>query len=160
MKVSDLMTAGPGCCASGDSLGAAAEIMRERDCGAVPVVDADMEIVGIITDRDICLALAAGNKKASELKVGDTASRDVTACRPRDKIGRVLKVMKKKRVRRLPVIDADKKLVGIITIGDIILGSGKDKSLRKKAFSALKEISHPRSIVLHEIAQVKVGKTN
>lgn len=153
MKVKDLMTADPGYCGPGDPLSVAAGIMRERDCGAVPVVDENLKVLGIITDRDICMAAAARNKKASEIKVGDAVSGEVICCRPEDKIGQALKAMKKKQIRRLPVHDADKKLVGVITIGDIILASENHKSLRKRAYSALKEITHPRAIVLREISK-------
>jgi CBS domain-containing protein len=151
MKAKDLMTGEPGFCASGDALKKAAEIMSERDCGFVPVVDAGMAVTGVLTGRDICIALSSRNKKPSEIKAGEIASGDPVCCRPDDKIKDVLKVMKKKRVRRLPVRDGDKRLVGVLTIKDIIHASERDKSLRKKTYSVLRELAKPRVIVLFEI---------
>jgi CBS domain-containing protein len=151
MKAKDLMTGDPGFCLSGDTLKKAAEIMSERDCGFVPVVDAEMVVTGVITGRDICIALARRSKKASEINAGEIAGSDPVCCRPDDKIKDVLKVMKKKRVRRLPVRDGDKRLVGVLTIRDIIHASERDKSLRKRTYSVLRELAKPRSIVLFEI---------
>lgn len=146
------MTPGPGYCLATDPLARAAEIMRTLDCGVVPVVDAGMEILGMITDRDIAMTLASRNKKASEVKVGDSISGDVVSCRPDDKIGDLLKLMKKNQIHRLPVRGADRKLVGIVSIRDVILAAEKHKGLRKKAYSALGKISRPGPILLHEIS--------
>lgn len=151
MKAKDLMTGEPGFCLSGDTLKKAAEIMSERDCSFVPVVDAEMAVTGVITGRDICIALARRNKRASEIKAGEIAGSDPVCCRPDDKIKDVLKLMKKKRVGRLPVRDGDKRLVGVLTIKDIIHASERDKSLRKKTYSVLRELAKPRVIVLFEI---------
>ena len=152
MKAKDLMTGDPGFCLSGDPLTKAAEIMNQRNCGFVPVVDADMAVTGVVTGRDVCVALAARKKN---VKVGEIASGDPVCCRPDDKIKDVLKLMKKKRVRHLPVRDGDKRLVGVLTIRDIILASTHDKSLRKRTYSALRELARPRSIVLFEIPDAR-----
>jgi CBS domain-containing protein len=151
MKAKDLMTGEPGFCLSGDTLKKAAEIMRERACGFVPVVDAGMAVIGVITGRDISIALGSRNKKPSEIRAGEIASSDPVCCRPDDKIKDVLKVMKEKRLRRLPVQDGDKRLVGVLTIRDIIHASEREKSLRKKTYSVLRELAKPGSIVLFEI---------
>jgi len=151
MKAKELMTGDPGFCLSGDTLKKAAEIMSERDCGFVPVVDAERAVTGVITGRDIGIALARRSKKASEIRAGEIAGRPPVCCRPDDRIKDVLKLMKKKRVRRLPVRDGDKRLVGVLTIKDIIHASERNKSLRKRAYSVLRELAKPRSIVLFEI---------
>lgn len=153
MKVKDLMTGEPGYVRDSESLTKAADIMWQRDCGAVPIVDAEMKVSGMITDRDICKALTNRNKKASEIKAGEIATGEVIGCRPDDKITDALKKMKKNQLRRLPVRDGDKKLIGIISIRDIIFASEKKKALRKKAYSALLQIAKPSSIVLHEITE-------
>ena len=153
MKVKDLMTMDPGFMRAGEPLTKAAEIMGQRDCGVVPVVDAEMKVTGMITDRDICRALTSRNKKASEIKAAAIAAADVVSCRPDDKITDVLKKMKKNQLRRLPVTDGDKKLVGIVSIRDIIFASEKKKALRKKAYSTLLRLAKPSAIVLHEIGE-------
>lgn len=151
MKVKDLMTAEPGFCLSGDTLVKAAEIMSERDCGFVPVVDNEMAVLGVITDRDICIALTGRNKKPSEIKAGDIITGDAACVRPNDKVQAVLKAMKKKQVRRFPVRDGDKRLVGVISLRDVILAAEKEKRLRKKVYGVVKELARPRSIVLFEV---------
>lgn len=153
MKVKDLMTRDPDFVGAGDTLAKAADIMWQRDCGVVPIVDEEMNVTGMITDRDICRVLTGRNKKAGDIKAGELVSGDIIGCRPGDKITGVLKKMKKNQLHRLPVRDGEKKLVGIISIRDIILASGKKKSLRKKAYSALLRIAKPSSIVLHEISE-------
>lgn len=151
MKAKDLMNAEPGFCLSGDTLKKAIEVMIERDCGFVPVVDSEMTVTGVITGRDISVALAGRNKKASEITAGEIAGGDAVCCRPNDSIRDVLKLMKKKRVHKIPVRDGDKRLVGVLTIRDIILASDKKKSLRKRTYSTLRELAKPRAIVLFEI---------
>lgn len=153
MKVKDLMTGEPGYVRADETLTKTADVMWQKDCGAVPVVDAEMRVTGMITDRDICRALTSRNKKASEIKAGETATGDVICCRADDKITDVLKKMKKNQLRRLPVRDGDKKLVGIISIRDIIFASEKKKALRKNAYSALLQLAKPSAIVLHEISE-------
>jgi CBS domain-containing protein len=153
MKVKDLMTAEPGYVRASETLTKAADIMWQRDCGAVPVVDAEMQVTGMITDRDICRAVTRRNKKPSEIKAGEIASGEVIICRPEDKITAALKKMKKNQLRRLPVLDRDKKLAGIISIRDIIFASEKKKALRKRAYSALLQLAKPSAIVLHEISE-------
>lgn len=125
--------------------------MSERDCGFVPVVDDAMAVLGVITDRDICIALASRNKKASEIKAGDIVTGDAVCVRPNDKIQAVLKAMKKKQVRRFPVCDGDKRLIGVISLRDVIMASEKEKRLRKKIYGVVKELARPRSIVLFEV---------
>jgi len=151
MKVKDLMTVEPGYCGLDDTLAKAAEIMSARDCGVVPVVDAELRVVGIITDRDICMAAAARNKKLKEIKAADVIKGKIVTCRPDDGIADVLKKMKKGQLRRLAVTDGNKRLTGIISIRDIIFAPGKSKAVKKKIFAALREIGRPGAIVLHEI---------
>jgi CBS domain-containing protein len=153
MKVKDLMTGDPGFTHADEQLAAAADIMWQRDCGVVPVVDAEMKVTGMITDRDICRTLTSRNKKASEIKAGEIAAGDIVSCRTDDKITDVLKKMRKNHLRRLPVVNGDKKLAGIISIRDIVFASERKKALRKKAYSTLLQLAKPRSIVLHEISE-------
>lgn len=152
MKVKDLMSGEPGYCLPGDTLVRAAGIMSERDCGFIPVVDEEMAVLGVITDRDICIALASRNKKASEIKAGDILTGETICVRPDDKIESVLKAMKKNQVRRFPVRDGDKRLIGVISLRDVILASRKEKRLRKKIYGVMKELARPRSIVLFEVS--------
>lgn len=151
MKVKKLMKTDVGYCSAIDDLTKAAGIMHLKDCGAVPVVDDEKKLVGIITDRDICLALAELDKKASEIKVGEVIKKRIVACAETDDLKTALKKMKKIKVKRLPVVDKNREIVGILSITDFLVSLKKDKSVRKKVYSTLKAIGRPKPIVLREI---------
>lgn len=105
MKVTEIMTAAPRTCTPDTTLAAAANLMWEGDCGILPVVD-DGELVGVVTDRDMYIALATRNARASQVRVGAVATKTVSACQPEDEVEAALATMKRARVRRLPVVDA------------------------------------------------------
>ena len=126
MKVQDVMTRGVEACHRGTDLAAAAMIMWRMDCGAVPVVGDDgREVVGMITDRDICIAVATRHRRAEEIAVGEVISGQLFKLRPGDDIRAALEAMRAERVRRLPVVNAAGALQGIISISDIVRAAGK-----------------------------------
>lgn len=143
------MTAEAGFCLTEERLSRAVEIMWQRDCGAVPVVDARMKVVGMITDRDIAIAASFRNQKTSEISVGEVIGKRVFTCKENEDAEEVLKKMRRAKVKRLPVTDENGALVGIVSIADLILKAPK---LKKKTYSALKSIVKPRPIVLKQIA--------
>jgi CBS domain-containing protein len=153
MKVRDVMTSEVGSCQPEASLSQAATIMWQRDCGVVPVVDERQKIVGMITDRDICMATMMKNRLASEISVGEVIYGEVKTCSPGDKVEDALKTMKKFQLRRLPVVSKDKVLIGVLSISDLLRhpGKGKDEISHKKLFTALQEISHFRPVRLHTL---------
>lgn len=151
MKVQDVMTKDAVFCAPEDNLAIAAERMIKRDCGVLPIVDDEKKLVGIITDRDICIAAASRNIKPADIKAKDFTNKKIVSCRADDKIEDILKKMKKYQVKRLPVTSQEDILIGIISIADVLFATNKHKSLRKKLVSALKSISKPRPILLREI---------
>jgi CBS domain-containing protein len=151
MKVQDVMTKDVIFCAPQDNLADAADLLIQRDCGVLPIVDAAKKVVGIITDRDICIAAASRNMKPSDIKTADFTGKKVFSCQANEKIEDVLKKMKKYQIKRLPVTSQDDALVGIISIADILSATDEHKSLRKKVISTLKSISKPRPILLREI---------
>jgi CBS domain-containing protein len=99
--------------------------MWEKDCGVLPVLDVSGKIVGMITDRDICIAVASRNRLASEIPVSDVMSSHVYSCRPDDDIEDALKIMEEGNVLRLPVISDDGELQGVLTIYSVVLHAGK-----------------------------------
>lgn len=151
MKVKDAMKADVGFCSTGDSLMKAAEVMRVRDCGAVPIVDDGRKAVGMLTDRDICLAIAARNRKASDVKTAELLKRKIVSCLAEDDLASALQKMRKHRVKRLAVVDKSHLLIGILSIADALLAVHKDKKLKKKIYSTIKTIVKPSPIVLREI---------
>jgi CBS domain-containing protein len=102
-------------------LASAGRVMAENDCGALPIIDEKGRVIGIVTDRDICLALTAKNRLASEIPVTDVMSTKVYSCGPDDDIQTALRTMQNKQVRRLPVLNEDGKLQGILSMDDIVL---------------------------------------
>jgi len=150
MKVFEVMTIDVGFCNLEDNLTKAAEIMWQKDCGIVPVVDAKKQVAGVITDRDICIATATRNRRTSSIKAADMDFRPVKMCAPEDDVKDALRRMRKYKIKRLCVTNQDKELVGIISLSDILLKAGEKKSVRKLIFSVLKSIAKPAPIVLKE----------
>jgi CBS domain-containing protein len=125
MKVNTLMTASPRTCTLETTLAEAAALMLDADCGILPVVDREGKLVGVVTDRDMYIALATRNRLASQLTVGDVARRTVFTCGPDDDVQSVLATMKQHHVRRLPVEGFGGTVAGIISMNDILLAAGK-----------------------------------
>jgi CBS domain-containing protein len=153
MKVKKIMTADAGFCSAEEKLSKAVEIMWQRDCGVVPVVDAEKKVVGMITDRDIAVAVSSRNQKTSQIKIGEVMSNRVFSCQETDDAEVALKKMRRAKVKRLPVVSENGELAGIISITDLILKAPK---LKKKVFSVLKAIAKPHAIVLTEVAEEKI----
>jgi CBS domain-containing protein len=127
MKVKEIMTADVKSCRLETNLAAAASIMWEADCGSVPVTDDRGKVVGMITDRDICIAAATRPSTEGEIAVRDVMSRDLFSSRPDEEVRDAMKTMKTQQVRRLPVVSHDGRLSGIVTIHDIALHATRDK---------------------------------
>ena len=123
MKVKDLMTTDVKHCGVETNLAAAAKIMWEGDCGAVPVTDERDRVVGVITDGDICIAAATRPRTEGEIPVKDVISKDLHTCSPGDDVRAALETMKTRKVRRLPVVEQGGRLAGIVTIHDIAVQS-------------------------------------
>ena len=121
MKVSEVMTKAPAYCRADTSLAAAAEIMWNRNCGFLPVVSPQQSVVGVITDRDMCMAMATRNRLPGQVTVQEVSSVVIYSCQPDDDVRAAMETMADKKVRRLPVIDASGKLEGILSIDDVIL---------------------------------------
>lgn len=121
MKVRDIMTEPVLTCTSQTSLAVAARLMREADYGTLPVVDAAGRLVGIITDRDVCLALADTGRKALNIAVREAMTSEVFSALLDDDVRGALAMMKRHRVRRLPVRDPFGRLKGMLSIEDLVL---------------------------------------
>lgn len=162
MKVKELMTSGAGFCYGVDSLTKAAIIMWQFDCGSVPVVDAENKVIGVVTDRDICIATASRDMKPSEIHAGELCNGHVLTVSPDDDIKDAIKSMRKNRVRRLVVVDRDGYLRGMVTMADIINAAAakkKSKSLRKRAFLLMAAITRKTPIKLAEIEPEETEET-
>lgn len=119
MRIQDLMTQGVQAATETDALSAVAKIMWDHDCGIVPIVDAEQHVVGVVTDRDICMAAYTQGRPLHEIPVSTVMSRQVAWCRPWDTPLSAERTMAQRRIRRLPVVDEGDKLVGIVSLGDL-----------------------------------------
>lgn len=120
MKVQDVMTADVFVSRPNTNLSEALQMMWEKDCGVLPVVDDSSRLIGIVTDRDIAIALGTRHRLASELTVGEIMSGEIQACHPESDVVTALGMMREMRVRRLPVTSSDGGVHGIISISDIV----------------------------------------
>ena len=130
MKVRDLMTSDVEACRPDTDLAAVARMMWDRDCGFIPVVDAAGALRGVVTDRDICIASATRRLLPEYMAANQVMTHPVHACLPDDEVSEALVAMKRFMVRRLPVIDVNGLLKGIVSINDIVIaadrGAGPD----------------------------------
>jgi CBS-domain-containing membrane protein len=122
------------------SLAEAGTLLRNADCGALPVVDAEYRLVGFLTDRDIAMALADADASAADVKVGEVMTRDLQTCRPDEDVRLALQRMSEHGIRRLPVCTADQKLLGILSIDDLLLAERREMDDRE-LLDALRRIA-------------------
>jgi CBS domain-containing protein len=135
MRVAEAMTRNVRVANPDQSIIDAARMMADEDCGVLPVGEND-RLVGMITDRDIVVrALAQG--KAADTKIRDVMSEDVKYCFEEDDVDNVARNMGDLQVRRLPVLNRDKRLTGIVSLGDI--AGGAEKQTAGEAISAISE---------------------
>jgi CBS domain-containing protein len=117
-SIRELMTKDPRTVTAGQSAVDAARVMRDEDTGVVPIVEGD-RLVGVVTDRDIAIRVVAEGKDAQSATVGDIASKDVVTIDPQQELDEALRLMAQHQVRRLPVVEEDGKLVGIVAQADV-----------------------------------------
>ena len=129
MQVQDIMIRDAKSCRMDTNLAAATAIMWNTDCGALPILDGGEKVVGIITDRDICIAAGTRNWIPSEIKVSDVVPQKVYTCSEEDEIHAALKTMQTQKVRRLPVVSKDGRLQGILCLDDVAVKASKRDSL-------------------------------
>jgi CBS domain-containing protein len=117
----DVMTREPACCELGDTTDRAAKIMKTQDVGSVPVCTdlQSRKLVGIVTDRDIALYVVARGRDANHTQVASVMTRNPLTCRPEDDLQKALDAMANYQVRRIPVVDGEGLLVGIIAQADV-----------------------------------------
>lgn len=119
MKVSDVMTRAVRSCSSNDDLQRCAQIMWDNDCGVVPVVDGDERVVGIVTDRDICMAAYTQGRPLWQIPVSSAMAKQVHGVHENDPLAVVEALMRRVHVRRLPVLDGEGRLKGILSVNDL-----------------------------------------
>lgn len=125
MKIRDLMTKEVATCQRDTNLAAAGALMWEHSCGVLPIVDEAQRAVGVVTDRDICIALCTRNARPSELTVGDVTKPRVLSCTANEDVRAALEIMREAKIHRLPIIDDSGILEGIVSMDDIVMSAEK-----------------------------------
>jgi CBS domain-containing protein len=135
MRVEELMTKSLRTCRPDDTLSQAARIMWEADCGAVPVVSGDGEgrVVGIVTDRDACMAAYTRGQALEQLHVREAMATDLRCCRPSDTLAEAETAMRSAQVRRLPVVDESGHLVGLVSLADLAREAARERGSKRPA---------------------------
>lgn len=143
-KCSEVMTREPVSCEPADSIKRVAEVMKREDVGAVPVVDSksSRRIVGIVTDRDIVVRVIADGRSIESATARDAMSSNAATCREDQDVSVALSLMAERKVRRMPVVDAEGRLVGIIAQADVATRVNKDKATGE----LVEAISEPGSV--------------
>jgi CBS-domain-containing membrane protein len=136
MKIEDVMTRRVVAARADTDLSHVARLMWDNDCGSVPVVDAEDKVVGIVTDRDVCMSASFSGRALRELRAAGCMAGAVVTCRASDTPQGVAKLMGAKRIRRVPVVDDGGRLVGLVSVGDLVCGAASAPAREQKAIQA------------------------
>ena len=153
MKVKEVMTATPYYCQPETNLGSATELMWNANCGFLPVESTEGKIVGVVTDRDICVALGTRNQLPGDVTVGEVMSSRLYSCDPDDDIHIALQTMKEGKVKRLPVITKNGTLVGVVSMDDILLRAEPTSMGRHPELSSDEVVRAYRAVSQRQAAQ-------
>jgi len=151
MKVKEVMTPNPKACTTTDTLATAARFMWDHDCGVLPVVTAGNKVVGLITDRDICMSAGMHGCNLSNLAVEDVISGKVYSVEPDDDVHKALETMQDRKVRRLPVIDADGTLQGLLSMNDVVLRAQEKKEKKVPGIAYADVVDTYKAICAHQL---------
>jgi len=120
MTCAEVMTPSPTCCTSQHTAIEAAELMQREDVGLVPVIaDDGRKLIGVITDRDIVLKVVAAGRDPRSTAVTEVMSTDVVTCLPQESVETVMEQMASRQIRRIPIVDRDGSIVGIVSQADV-----------------------------------------
>lgn len=137
MLAQDLMSHPPVTCHMNDPLKLVAHEMWNHDCGALPVVNDEGKLVGMITDRDICMAAYTQSRSLDELLVNSAMATHVISARPDQSVAEVAQLMAQHQIRRLPVVDGDHKPVGVISLNDLAIEAVRPDTRMKQGTSSV-----------------------
>jgi len=143
-KCREVMTGDPVCCVPTDTVARIAKLMKTENIGSVPICEDrhGKKLLGIVTDRDLALQVVAENRDASSTKVQDVMTREPFTCRGDDDLQTALDAMEKHQVRRIPVFDDDRRLIGMISQADVAVRSDQPE----KTAEVVEEISRSQAV--------------
>jgi len=131
MKVKDLMTSDVKSCREYNTLRTAAQVMWDYDIGCVPIVDHENRVIGMLTDRDVCMSAYLQGVPLTAATVTSAMSKEVFSCPSDDDIASVERLMRERQVHRVPVVDAHGRLAGIISLNDIAREAARENETKK-----------------------------
>lgn len=158
MRVNEVMMGTPYYCRPESNLGSATELMWTGNCGFLPVLGSDGKVIGIITDRDICIALGTRGRPSGDVTVAEVMSSKVYSCAPEEDIHAALRGMREGHVRRLPVITKEGALVGVISMDDVLLRAEPPSLGRTPELSSEEIIKTFRAINVRQLPQTVATK--
>jgi CBS domain-containing protein len=132
MRIKEIMTTDVCSCSPEDTLQAAAAIMWEKDVGCFPLVDRSERVVGVITDRDVCMLAYRRQARLDQLRAKEAVSMPLHTCRPDDTVREVEILMSMNMIRRLPVVDDQGRLCGMLSLNDIARAAPMTKEARQE----------------------------
>ena len=140
MTCNEIMTSNPECCLPSDSVMKAAQLMKSEDVGPIPIVEDrdNRKLAGIVTDRDLAIKVVAEARDPETTTIKEVMSADVFSCQGDEDIDAALKLMENHQVRRIPVVDKNDRLLGIIAQADVATRLGS----ASKTGRVVEEISH------------------
>ena len=151
MRVKHVMTKNPTCCLTTDKARTVAGIMRDEHTGIVPVIDNEQsqKIVGVVTDRDLCMNVVAEGRGPDAVTVEECMTATVVTCSSTDSVEKATELMKDNQVRRIPVVDGERRVQGIVSMADLVtradLKVGAMHETLKKVSAPTPEPSKPRA---------------
>ena len=139
----EIMTINPTCCLSTDTVSKAAQRMQKENVGSIPVIESEQskKLIGIVTDRDLALKVIADGHDTKLTTVGDVMTDKVVTCRGEDDVQKAVEAMAKHQLRRIPVVDHDNMILGIISQADIATRGVQPE----KTAEMVKDISQPKA---------------
>ena len=158
MKVKEVMTPDPAAVWQTESLSAAAQSMWENDCGILPVINDERKVVGLITDRDICMATAIRDHKPSNISVTEVMNGAVFSVSTEDDVNQALAIMREHKIRRLPVISKEGELEGILSMNDVVLHA-KTTNGKKPPIDYAAVVKTYQAICQHPVPMTKAATT-
>ncbi|HLW35002.1 MAG TPA: CBS domain-containing protein [Chthoniobacterales bacterium] len=154
MKVKDVMTKDVRICGINDNLASAARTMWVNDCGILPIVNNEGITVGVVTDRDICMATGSKDRRPSGIAIAEVMMRQLYSCPPEADIREALQIMREKRVRRLPVLDENKRLCGILSLDDVAV---KTRTADKPAELSAEDVEITLDAICRRASQLEAA---
>ena len=158
MKVKEVMTVDPAPIWITDSLATAAQSMWQNDCGILPIIKDGKKVVGVITDRDVCMATAMRDRPQSSISVEEVMTSNVFSVMPDDDVQQAMELMQEHKVRRLPVLSAQGELKGMLSINDLVLKAEETKG--KKPALTLQDVMKTYRAICEHPVPMAIATTN